>query len=189
MMIQQSNYFIVVERGVGYAEHACRSAQLAGAGQRRDGLEHGRRADGDGRLRHDTRASCFPKNAGGIGGAVGSMFGRGAAASRGGLKFKEAQTSMLMADARSGVQVARRKVARRRPTSGSAPAFRRWRRRGKRRLRQHNEGKIIAAAFLDNYKKVVKVIRNDPRLQRNVGTLKQEAAAGARPAGRSAKAT
>ena len=41
-----------------------------------------------------------------------------------------------------------------------------------------NEGKIIAAAFMDNYNSVVKVVRNDPSLVRNVGTLKQEAAAG-----------
>ena len=37
------------------------------------------------------------------------------------------------------------------------------------------EGKIIAAAFLDNYKKVVAVVNGDPSLQRDVGTLRQEA--------------
>jgi hypothetical protein len=41
-----------------------------------------------------------------------------------------------------------------------------------------NEGKIIAAAFMDNYNNIVKAVRNDPSLQRNVGTLAQEAAAG-----------
>jgi hypothetical protein len=41
-----------------------------------------------------------------------------------------------------------------------------------------NEGKIIAAAFLDNYNNIVDVVRGDPSLQRNVGTLAQEAAAG-----------
>jgi hypothetical protein len=41
-----------------------------------------------------------------------------------------------------------------------------------------NEGKIIAAAFMDNYNNVVQVVRNDPSLQRNVGSLKEEAAAG-----------
>jgi hypothetical protein len=41
-----------------------------------------------------------------------------------------------------------------------------------------NEGKIIAAAFMDNYNKIVTVVRNDPSLARKVGTLKQEAAAG-----------
>ena len=41
-----------------------------------------------------------------------------------------------------------------------------------------NEGKIIAAAFMDNYNNIVKVVRNDTSLQRNVGSLKEEAAAG-----------
>ncbi len=41
-----------------------------------------------------------------------------------------------------------------------------------------NEGKIIAAAFMDNYNNVVGVVRGDASLQRNVGTLKEEAAAG-----------
>ena len=46
-------------------------------------------------------------NAGGVGGAaVGRLFGGVAGAVAGGLKFKEAQTSMLVADARSTVQVA-----------------------------------------------------------------------------------
>ena len=46
-----------------------------------------------------------------------------------------------------------------------------------------NEGKIIAAAFMDNYNKIVGVVRGDPSLQRNVGTLKEEAAGGTRKAG------
>jgi hypothetical protein len=41
-----------------------------------------------------------------------------------------------------------------------------------------NEGKIIAAAFMDNYNSVVAAVRNDPSLTRSVGSLKQEAAAG-----------
>ena len=41
-----------------------------------------------------------------------------------------------------------------------------------------NEGEIIAASYMDNYNKIVQVVRNDPSLQRNVGTLKEEAAAG-----------
>src|SRR6185295_3020419 len=45
-----------------------------------------------------------------------------------------------------------------------------------------NEGKIITAAFMDNYNNVVKVVRNDASLQRSVGTLKQEAAAGGKTA-------
>jgi hypothetical protein len=39
-----------------------------------------------------------------------------------------------------------------------------------------NEGKIIAAALLDNFNNVVAVVRGDTSLQRNVGTLRDEAA-------------
>jgi hypothetical protein len=41
-----------------------------------------------------------------------------------------------------------------------------------------NEGKIIAAALLDNYNNIVRAVKGDESLQRNVGTLKQEASAG-----------
>jgi hypothetical protein len=41
-----------------------------------------------------------------------------------------------------------------------------------------NEGKIIAASFADNYNGIVRAVRANPSLQRNVGTLAQEAAAG-----------
>ena len=39
-----------------------------------------------------------------------------------------------------------------------------------------NEGKIIAAALLDNFNNVIAVVRGDTSLQRNVGTLQEEAA-------------
>ena len=121
-------------------------------------------------------------NAGGVGGAVGGLLGRKApvaGAVAGGLKFKEAQTSMLVADSRSGVQVAAAEGSTKKADlrlgaglfgGGMAAAGGGY--------GNTNEGKIIAAAFMDNYNNVVKVVRNDPSLQRNVGTLKQEAAAG-----------
>jgi len=41
-----------------------------------------------------------------------------------------------------------------------------------------NEGKMIAAAFMNNYNQIVGVVRKDPSLQRSVGSVKEEAAAG-----------
>ncbi len=38
-----------------------------------------------------------------------------------------------------------------------------------------NEGKIIAAALMDNYNNIVLAVRNDPALNRGVGTLHEEA--------------
>ena len=121
-------------------------------------------------------------NAGGVGAGAAGLFGRRAAAVgaiAGGLKFKEAQTSMLVADARSGVQVAAAEGSTRKADlrlgglmagGGVAAAGGGY--------GSTNEGKIITAAFMDNYNNVVKTVRNDPSLVRNVGTLKQEAAAG-----------
>jgi hypothetical protein len=121
-------------------------------------------------------------NAGGMGGAVGGLLGRRAgavAAVAGGIKFKEAQTSMLIADSRSGVQVAAAEGSTKKADlrlgaglfgGGMAAAGGGY--------GNTNEGKIIAAAFMDNYNNVVNVVRNDASLQRSVGTLKQEAAAG-----------
>ncbi len=41
-----------------------------------------------------------------------------------------------------------------------------------------NEGKVIAASLADNYNGIVRAVRANPSLQRDVGTLAQEAAAG-----------
>ena len=179
MMIQQSNCFIVVERGVGM-QNLMQERQLSQSGQTRAGsnMGGGQMVTADFVL---TPSVVFSENnAGGVGaGVVGGLFGRTAGAIAGGLKFKEAQTSMLLADARSGVQV------------GSAEGSTK-----KADLRlgaglfgggggavgggygNTNEGKIIAAAFMDNYNQLVGAVRNDPSLQRTVGSLKDEAAKG-----------
>ena len=118
-------------------------------------------------------------NAGGIGGALGGVLSRrnplvGAIA--GGLKFKEAQTCMLLADARSGIQVAAAEGSTKKADlalggalfgGGAGGAIGGY--------GNTNEGKIIAAALMDNYNKVVGVVRGDPSLQRDVGTLREEA--------------
>jgi len=181
MMIQQSNCFIVVERGVGM-QNVMQERQLASAGESRQGSNMG----GGQMVAADfvmTPSVVFSENnAGGAGGAVAGLLGRRAAAVgavAGGIKFKEAQTSMLVADSRSGVQVAAAEGSTRKADlrlgaglfgGGMAAAGGGY--------GNTNEGKIIAAAFMDNYNSVVKVVRDDPSLQRNVGTLRQEAAAG-----------
>src|SRR5262245_20229612 len=108
MMIQQSNCFIVVERGQGLRNMQQERA-LAEGGQTRAGSNSG----GGQMVAADfimTPQVVFSENnAGGVGGAVGGLLGRKApvaGAVAGGLKFKEAQTTLLVADSRSGVQVA-----------------------------------------------------------------------------------
>lgn len=178
MMIQQSNCFLVVERGVGM-QNMMQERQLSQSGQSRAGsnMGGGQMVTADFIL---TPNVVFSEgNAGGIGGALGGVLSRanpllGVVA--GGLKFKEAQTSMLVADARSGLQVAAAEGSTKKADlrlggalfgSGGFGAIGGY--------GNTNEGKIIAAAFMDNYNKVVGVVRSDESLQRDVGTLKQEA--------------
>ena len=179
MMVQQSNCFIVVERGIGM-QNAMQERDLANSGQLRKGsnMGGGQMVSADFIL---TPNVIFQENnAGGVGAALGGVLSRknpllGSVA--GGLKFKEAQTSMLLADARSGVQVAAAEGSTRKADLALGGAL----------LGAYgggavggygntNEGKIVAAALLDNYNKVVGVVRGDASLQRDVGTLKEEAA-------------
>jgi hypothetical protein len=181
LMIQQSNCFIVVERGAGM-RNLMQERDLAAGGEVRENsnLGRGQMVAADFVL---TPSVVFAENnAGGVGGAVGGLLGRRApvaSAVAGGLKFKEAQTSMLLADSRSGVQVAAAEGSTRKADlrlgvglwgGGAGGAVGGY--------GNTNEGKIIAAALMDNYNSVVRVVRDDPTLQRSVGTLKQEAAAG-----------
>ncbi len=119
---------------------------------------------------------------GAVGGVVGGLFGgrgRALAAIAGGLKFREAQTSMLVTDARSGVQVTSAEGSARKADlnlggvlfGGGAGA-------AAGGYSSTDEGKVIAASLVDNFNNIVSVVRNDPNLQRNVGTLADEALSG-----------
>lgn len=178
MMVQQSNCFIVVERGAGM-QNLMQERQLAAAGESRRGSNMG----GGQMVAADfvlTPSVVFSENnAGGLGAAVGGFLPGKAAAVAGGLKFKEAQTSMLVADSRSGVQVAAAEGSTKKADLRlGAGLFGGGVGAAGGGYGNTNEGKMIAAAFMDNYNNVVKVVRNDPSLQRSVGTLRQEAAAG-----------
>ena len=192
LMVQQSNCFIVVERGLGM-KNMMQERALEKSGQLRQdsNVGGGQMVTADYIL---TPAVAFSENnAGGVGGGlggIGSLFGRGGAAVgalggavAGGLKFKEAQTSMLLADGRSGVQVAAAEGSASKADfrlggllggagGGVAGAA------GLGGYSNTNEGKVIAASFADNYNGIVRAVRANPSLQRNVGTLSQEAAAG-----------
>ena len=110
-----------------------------------------------------------------FGGARGRLLGGLA----GGLKFKEAQTSMLLSDSRSGVQVAAAEgSSKKADLSLGAALFGAGGGGGIGGYSNTNEGKIIAASFADNFNNIVRVVRNDPNLQRDVGTLGEEAAGG-----------
>jgi curli biogenesis system outer membrane secretion channel CsgG len=185
LMVQQSNCFVVVERGVGM-QNIMQERALGQSGQLRQGSNMG----GGQMVTADyimTPAIVFSEdNAGGVGAAVGAFGGllgtggRALGALAGGLKFKEAQTSMLLADSRSGVQVAAAEGSARKADfrlggllgvgvggAGGGGALGGY--------SNTNEGKVIAASLADNYNGIVRSVRADPTLQHDVGSLSEEA--------------
>ncbi len=179
MMVQQSNCFIVVERGMAM-QNMMQERELAQSGELRQGsnMGGGQMVSADFVL---TPAVVFSEDdAGGVGGALGGLVGgtrgRVLGAVAGGLKFKEAQTSMLVTDSRSGVQVAAAEgSARKADLKLGVSAFGSGRAAALGGYANTNEGKILAASLMDNYNNVVKSVRGQPSLHRDVGTLAEEA--------------
>jgi hypothetical protein len=115
---------------------------------------------------------------GAIGGLIGGGRGRAIAGIAGGLKFKQAETSMLLVDSRSGIQVAAAQGSAEKADfalggsvigqiSGAAGGY-----------GNTAEGKMLAASFMDNWNNIVRNIRNNPSLvQARGGVASQQNAA------------
>ncbi len=187
LMVQQSNCFLVVERGVGM-QNMMQERALSKSGELRQGSDMGggQMATADFIM---TPAVVFSEdNAGGVGAAIGGVSGYFGSAGRvlgaaaGGLKFKEAQTSMLLADSRSGLQVAAAEG------NASKADFRLGGLLGAAGVgaalggySNTNEGKMIAASLADNYNKIVRAVRGNPSVQRDVASLSEEAGKRVKP--------
>jgi len=181
LMVQQSNCFLVVERGVGM-QNMMQERALSNSGELRQGsnMGGGQMATADYIM---TPAVVFSEdNAGGVGAAIGGISGylgsagRALGAAAGGLTFKEAQTSMLLADARSGIQVAAAEGNASKADfrlgglfggAGGGAALGGY--------SNTNQGKMIAASLADNYNGIVRAVRANPSLQRDVASLSEEA--------------
>lgn len=170
LIVQQSNCFQVVERGAGF-QNLMQERALAAGGQMQAGqnVGQGQMVAADFVV---TPSVVFSNpNAGGVGGGLaglGGAFGGklgmlGAIA--GGLKFKEAQTSMVMADTRSGIQVAAAEgSAQKTDFNVGAVLFGGGGGAALGGYTSTAEGKIVAASFLDNWNKIVLAVRDNPSL-------------------------
>lgn len=194
MIIQQSNCFQVVERGVAMQNMMQERALAAGGQMQADqNIGKGQMVAADFIVTPNVVFS--ENNAGGVGGAIGGLMGRlgGAGAVvgtlAGGLKFKEAQTSMLLSDTRSGIQVAAAEGSAKQTDFALGGAL--FGGGGGAALGGYtntNEGKVITASFLDNWNNIVRSIRNNPSLvQAKAGPASQANAAASVQAGAAAE--
>lgn len=159
MMIQQSNCFVVVERGRAMAAMN-KERELMNSGELRSGSNYGKGQMVAADYTMSPSIQFSQKGTGGIGGLVGGMLGSVGAAVAGGLKSNEAATTLLLVDNRSGVQVS--------ASVGNAKNydFDVWAGlfagigMGGRGFSNTPEGKILTAAFVDSYNQMVKALRN-----------------------------
>lgn len=189
MMIQESGCFDVVERGVAM-QNLKQERDLAQAGEMRQesNVGKGQMQAADFVMTPDVQIAS--SNSGGVGGAVGGVLSRitggrvpGVGAIAGGLKFKEAGTSILIADVRSSLQVAAAEGKATKADFGiSGWGFGSSAGGGAGGYTNTPEGKVIAASFLDNFNNIVLQIRDKPQL------IKQSSAAGDANAAVSTKA-
>jgi len=172
MMVQNSNCFLVVERGVAM-QNMMQERALAGAGemQQDENMGKGQMKAADFIL---TPAVVFDNpNAGGVGGAVGGLLGRRAGAVAGGLKFKEAQTSMLIADSRTSIQVASAEgKAKKKDFALGGFAWMGGGAVAGGGYSNTAEGKVIAQSYLDNFNNIVDNIKANAQLMARADRFK-----------------
>lgn len=174
MMVQQSNCFVLVERGRAMS-NLMQERQLAESGELRKGsnMGKGQMVTADYVLTPDAVFSS--KDSGGIGGALGGLgiFGAVAGVVAAGLKFKSAQTTMILSDSRSSLQIASATGSAEKTDWGIGGALGGGGAVGALGAYTSTpEGKVIASSYLDNWNNVVRSIRNNPQLARQDINLK-----------------
>ena len=163
MMIQQSNCFVVVERGraMGNVMQE-RALEQSGEMRQGSGFHKGQMVAADYTMSPSITFS--QKGTSGVGGALGGLMGsagRVFGAVAGGLKSNEASTTLILVDNRSSVQLAAAEGNAKNwdfniaggllgsTAGGGAGGY-----------TNTPEGKILTAAFMDSYNKLVRATRN-----------------------------
>jgi curli biogenesis system outer membrane secretion channel CsgG len=165
MMIQQSGCFDVVERGRAM-QNIQQERALAQGGELRQESNIGKGQMQAADFVMTPNVQIGSSNTGGLGGFLGGKLGV-VGALAGGLKFKEASTSILIADVRSSIQVAAAEgKATKTDFSLGGVGWGGGGVAGAGGFTNTPEGKMIAASFLDNYNKIVLQIRDSKQLIR-----------------------
>ncbi|MBX0311928.1 MAG: CsgG/HfaB family protein [Sulfurihydrogenibium sp.] len=161
LIIQQSNCFVVVERGLGLESGVMKERELMQTGELRQesNFRKGQLVAADYTLIPSINFSEKGTKGGfgGIGGGVGGLIG-GVLAS---LKINEASTVLVLVDNRSGVQVAAAEgSARTFDIGGLGGLFGSGFGGIAGGYANTPEDKTLTAAFLDAYNKLVKAVKN-----------------------------
>lgn len=165
LLVQQSNCFVVVERGAAGMRAMDRERQLMGSGEMRGGSNFGKGQMVASDYGLSPEIIFSNSDAGGIGGALGGLIGGGRgqalAALGGGLKTREASAMLTLVDNRSGVQIsASEGSASKSDFAGFGGLFGGTAGGSVGGYQNTAQGKVITAAFMDAYNQMVVSLRN-----------------------------
>lgn len=166
MLIQESNCFVVVERGAAM-NVMMQERRLEQSGETRQGSDFGKGQIVAADYAMNPSITFSSRDSGGIGAAVGGLtsklgsWGSAVGAVAGGLKFKEASTMLTLIDNRSGVQLAAAEGNSTKTDFGAwGGVFGSGGGATMGGYTKTPEGKVIASSFADAYNNLVKAAKN-----------------------------
>ena len=160
MLIQQSNCFVVVERGRAM-QNMMQERALQDSGELRGGSGFGKGQMVAADYSMSPSITFSNNNAGGAGAAIGGRFGAVGALLGGSMNVKEASTLLTLIDNRSSVQLAAAEGSARNMDFGAIGGLLGSAAGGVGGGYSNTaEGKVIVAAFTDSYNNLVRAVRN-----------------------------
>lgn len=159
LLVQQSNCFVVVERGRAM-NNMMQERALQESGELRNNSKFGKGQMVSADYSMSPTITFSNNNAGGAGAAIGGMFGSVGALVGGSMSSKEASTLLTLVDNRSGVQLAAAEGSARNMDFGAIGGLFGGGLAGVGGGYSNTaEGKVIVAAFTDSYNNLVKAVR------------------------------
>lgn len=159
MIIQQSNCFVVVERGKAFHNMQGERALMASGELRKSSkLGKGQMVAAD--YTATPSVSFSARGTGGAGALLGGLLGSVGSVVGGSMKSNEASTMLLLTDNRSGVQLAAAEGSAKNWDYGLvAGLFDSGAFATGGGFSKTPQGKVLAAAFMDSYNQMVKAVR------------------------------
>ncbi|MCW7536421.1 CsgG/HfaB family protein [Aquabacterium sp. A7-Y] len=159
MLVQQSNCFVVVERGVAM-RNMRQERGLQDSGELRENSNFGKGQMVAADFTMSPSVTISAKDTGGVSGLVGGRVGSVLSAVGGSMKYNEASTMLTLIDNRSGVQLAAAEGSSGNMDFGLLAGVYRNAAVGVGAYGKTPQGKVVVAAFADSYNQMVRAVRN-----------------------------
>lgn len=159
LIIQQSNCFVVVERGKAFHNmQGERELMAKGELRKTSNIGKGQMVAAD--YTATPSVSFSARGTGGVGALLGGMLGSVGSVIGGSVKSNEASTMLLLTDNRSGIQLAAAEGSAKNWDYGLMAGFFDGGFAGASGFSKTPQGKVLAASFMDSYNQLVRAVRN-----------------------------